>query len=228
VRRITLAASLLLAGCGQPTDDLAVAPVPAGEGAELYDRLSRTYQDRAPEALANQLEQRHEDADAVMAALAIVPGAVIADIGCGVGYFTRRLSAATGPSGTVHAVDIQPEAIAFLSQELAVSGGHDNVKTAVNAIDDVQLAPASLDLAFMAHLDFYLQPELMPENVRFLESVHAAVRPGGRLAVLQYVAPGQTIDRLSPNLQSVGFEEVSRIHDPKHDSYLVTFRRPAP
>jgi ubiquinone/menaquinone biosynthesis C-methylase UbiE len=214
-----------LLGCGAAPEEEELSLTPGGDGSALYERLGRTYQDRDAEALTNQLEQRHEDADAVMAWLALKEGMVVADIGCGVGYFTRRLSAAVGPTGTVHALDIQPEAIDFLRQELG--DDHENVRLSVNTLDDVKLPEASIDFGFMAHLDFYLQPELMTENTRFLQSVFRAVRPGGQLVVLQYIAPGQTVDPLSGHFQALGFVASAVEHDPEHSSYLYRFTRPA-
>ena len=225
---VVLWAGLLAMGCSGTAEEAAPVVAPSGAGAELYDRLERTYQGRDAQDLTTQLDQRHEDPLVVLRALALQPGMVVADIGCGSGFYTFRLSQAVGDTGTVHALDIQPEAIAFLQQRAAEPGQRrlDNIRPAVTALDDVGLPEASVDLAFMAHLDFYLQPALLPENTRMLESVFRAVRPGGRLAVLQYIAPGQTVDPLVPNLLSVGFTAPEVQHYAEYGSYLVTFSRP--
>src|SRR5262245_28046251 len=49
--------------------------------------------------------------DEVVAALALSPGMVVADIGAGTGYFEKRLAAATGPNGAVIAVDVEPDMV---------------------------------------------------------------------------------------------------------------------
>ena len=46
--------------------------------------------------------------DRVIEALALEPGARVADLGAGGGYFTFRLADATGPDGLVYAVDVDP------------------------------------------------------------------------------------------------------------------------
>lgn len=224
---VVVVLGMLLACDGTPPVSDEIVLRPDGQGEELYDRLSRTYQDRNATELTHQLEHRHEDAAAVMEMLALQRGDVVADIGCGVGYFTRRLSAAVGDEGVVHALDIQPEAIALLTERLGE--GPDalgNVRAAVSAIDDVGLEAHSLDVGFMAHLDFYLQENLLPENIRFLESVYRSIRPGGRLMVLQFIAPGQTVDLLSANFQAVGFVEQQHAFDANHQSHTYVFSVP--
>ena len=39
----------------------------------------------------------------------VVPGSRVADIGCGMGYFTVELARSVGPAGNVQAVDVQPQ-----------------------------------------------------------------------------------------------------------------------
>lgn len=46
------------------------------------------------------------------------PGWRLADVGCGPGGFTLRYAALTGPTGHVHAVDVDPEALAYLRAKL--------------------------------------------------------------------------------------------------------------
>lgn len=50
--------------------------------------------------------------------LALRPGARIADVGCGPGYFTMRYAHMTGPTGHVHAVDVNEDALAHLRARL--------------------------------------------------------------------------------------------------------------
>ena len=54
--------------------------------------------------------------------LGIQPGQIVADIGAGSGYFTRRLSAKVEREGRVMAVDIQPEMLAILRRSLTAAG----------------------------------------------------------------------------------------------------------
>jgi ubiquinone/menaquinone biosynthesis C-methylase UbiE len=195
------------------------------EGKALYDRVGWTYQHRNAAALALQLTQRHSDPDRVMALLPVEEGDVVADIGAGVGWFTFRLARAAGPQGRVLALDIQPEAVALIEARARDAGinPHGNVEPRLTVVDDCQLGPASVDLAFMAHLGFYLHPELMDENVAMLASVARAVKPDGHLAVLEYIPPGLTEEHLVPHFEAAGFALLGSEYFDRHQTWLYTF-----
>jgi predicted methyltransferase len=61
-------------------------------------------QTRAEEEKQREQWQRVSD---IFRAMDIRPGAVVADVGAGGGFFTTRLASAVGPSGRVYAVDIE-------------------------------------------------------------------------------------------------------------------------
>ena len=50
-----------------------------------------------------------ERPDLVMKALALKPGEIVADLGCGTGYFSWRMAQAVAPGGIVYGVEIQPQ-----------------------------------------------------------------------------------------------------------------------
>jgi ubiquinone/menaquinone biosynthesis C-methylase UbiE len=118
--------------------------------------------------------------------LKLAPDAVIADIGAGSGYYTFRL-AAQHPKGQVIAVDIQPEMVSYLESEkkhIKV----DNVSAHLGQIDDTLLAKDSIDAAIM--VDAYHEFSHPYEMVR---SIAKALRPGGRLFLLEYRAEDPTV-----------------------------------
>ena len=55
----------------------------------------------------------------VAAALGLHAGQTVADLGAGTGYFTRALAEAVGPTGTVLAVDVEPNLVAYLRERAA-------------------------------------------------------------------------------------------------------------
>src|SRR5688500_164723 len=68
------------------------------------------------------MEGRREEwqkVDEVLKAMGAKPGAVVADIGAGGGFFTARLSRAVGKSGRVYAVDVSARALVNLKQRVA-------------------------------------------------------------------------------------------------------------
>src|SRR5512140_3833536 len=55
----------------------------------------------------------------ILVALNVVPGARVADVGAGAGFFTVRLARAVGPKGRVIAEDIDANALAKLRVRVA-------------------------------------------------------------------------------------------------------------
>jgi FkbM family methyltransferase len=55
----------------------------------------------------------------VMNALELKMGDTVADVGAGTGYFALPMAKLVGPTGTVHAVDVQPEMLEILRRKLS-------------------------------------------------------------------------------------------------------------
>jgi FkbM family methyltransferase len=106
---------------------------------------------------------------------------VVADIGAGTGYFAFRIAPLV-PQGTVLAVDIQPEMLEIVERSKRESGVR-NVQTLLGAIDDPRLPAQSVDLVLMVDVyhEFSHPREMMLSIVR-------ALRPGGRVALVEYRA----------------------------------------
>ena len=178
-------------------------------------------------------ETRHEDLDSFMELLALEEGMAVADIGCGSGFFTFPIAARVGPRGVVHAVDIETT-YTLLVEARALSptrNPHQNVRVVNSAPDDVRLAPESIDLALMAHLDFlcnHRRNEGSQER-RMLDSVHRSLKPGGRIVALQYLGrlPQGSLETLRDNLLDAGLTLEQELSYPEHKSIVVVVRRPA-
>ncbi len=75
----------------------------------------------------------------VMDDLAITPGKTVADIGAGSGWFTVLAAKRVTATGTVYAVDINPEATQYIEQRATKEQLH-NVKTILSKPDDPEPA----------------------------------------------------------------------------------------
>ena len=117
-----------------------------------------------------------------MRALALRPDLVVADIGAGTGYYSRRIAARLGPQGRVYAVDVQPEMLALLRAN-AVKAGLHNIEPILAAPDDVHLPAESIDLALL--VDVYHE---LSAPYEVLASIVRALRPGGRVVFVEYRA----------------------------------------
>jgi ubiquinone/menaquinone biosynthesis C-methylase UbiE len=124
--------------------------------------------------------EKEEAPDKVIQALKIQPGAVVADVGAGSGYFSFRLARAVGPKGKVLAVDIQPEMLALIRQR-AKARDIDNIELILGKEKDPQLPTDGVDLILM--VDVYHEFEFPYEMTRAMVK---ALKPGGRLVFVEY------------------------------------------
>ena len=149
-----------------------IAGVMGFEGAAWLERVEREKQERS---------------DVLMQELALHPGMVVADVGAGSGYYSRRLASAVGPGGTVFAVDVQPQMVALLT-ETARQPGQANIRPVLATEQDVRLPTASLDLAIM--VDVYHELAY-PQEV--MNSLVRALKPGGRVVFVEYRAEDDAV-----------------------------------
>jgi len=132
--------------------------------------------------LARSEREAEEAPDRALNALEIQPGQTVADVGAGVGYFTWRLAARVGPTGRVYANDIQKAMLQKLEENMA-GRGLKNVVPVLGTITDARLPAGKLDLVLL--VDVYHE---FSEPQAMLRSIHSALKPGGRLVLIEYRA----------------------------------------
>ena len=172
--------------------------------------------------------EREEAPTALIDALDLPADATVADIGAGSGYFTFRLAGRV-PDGRVLAVDIQPEMLEILNQREAELG-LDNVEPVLGEIDDPKLPAESVDLALM--VDAYHE---FSHPAEMLAGLHAALKPGGRIALVEYRGEDPTVPikplhkmteaQAIKELQANGFGHVETL-DVLPTQHLMLFEKP--
>jgi len=180
---------------------LALVPIALLAGASDTWPTPRQQTPRSPVIFnpqdAAQLDQPSRDAwqkpDEVVDSLRLRSGDVVADIGTGSGYFVPYLSQSVGSSGRVYAIDIQPEMLAFVQRKIAELEIN-NVTPVLSQEADTRLPPESVDLAFMA--DVYHE---LGSPGALLANIHSTLKPGGRLAIVDFKAAKEA-DRVGPPL----------------------------
>jgi predicted methyltransferase len=148
-----------------PISGRVYAGVMSYEGAPWLDREERDVEEAPDRALDE---------------IGIAAGATVADVGAGSGYMTVKLAARVGAAGRVYATDIQPQMLAMLRERLA-KARIANVTMVEGAVDDPRLPEASLDLVLM--VDVYHE---LSEPQKMLRGLRAALKPMGRLVLLEY------------------------------------------
>ncbi len=146
----------------------------------------------------------YDQRDAVLKACGIKEGEAVADIGAGTGLYTRLFASSTGKTGRVYAVDISENFLAHVA-ETSRKEGLTNVRSVLCTQTDSKLEPNSIDLAFTCaayhHFEFPHQT---------LRSIHRALRPGGRLIVIDFERIEGKTDEWILNHVRAGREIVSK------------------
>jgi predicted methyltransferase len=132
--------------------------------------------------LERRERETEEKPQLLIDALEIKPGQTIADLGAGSGYYSFRIAPLVGSTGKVLAIDIQPAMLEVIAQR-ASRERIANLAAVRASVRDPNLAPGSVDLLFM--VDVYHELEY-PYEV--MTKVRAALKPGGRVALIEYRA----------------------------------------
>lgn len=163
------------------------------------------------------------------------PGEAVADIGAGTGLFTRLFAEQVGPTGTVYAVDISPVFLKHIAEQAQRRGEDQVVKTVLDTQDATTLPPRSVDVAFLC--DTYHHFE---HPARMLGSIHQALKPGGRLVILDFDLRAESSEMVKHRARGpkevyfrevteAGFEPVETSNAPLlKDDFFAVFRRVDP
>jgi arsenite methyltransferase len=116
----------------------------------------------------------------IVEALELKNGTVVADIGAGTGYFSRRFAKAVAPNGKVYAVDIAADILGYLKEEADKQNLH-NIEIIVSREDDPMLPDKSVDLAFFCDTTHHIA-----NRANFYRKLSQGLKEHGRMAVVDY------------------------------------------
>jgi len=161
---------------------LVLASVPAW-GASSHDATShRRFDDPSywTTVFDDPARAAWQKPEQVVSALALRPGQCVADLGAGTGYFSRLLSGAVGPTGTVLAVDPEPNLIAYL-RERSEREGTANVVPVLASHDNPRLPAGLVDVVLIVDTYHHID-----DRITYLRNLRRALRPTGRVAVVDW------------------------------------------
>jgi ubiquinone/menaquinone biosynthesis C-methylase UbiE len=134
------------------------------------ERYAKTFDDPARDSW--QMPGR------VIEALALSPGASVADVGAGTGYFSVRLAKAL-PKGTVYAVDVEPSMLEHIRKR-GISEGLQNL-VAVQASDTSPNIPKPVDFAIIVDTYHHL-----PSRTAYFRELAKSLVAGGRVVIIDF------------------------------------------
>ena len=212
---------------------LAATIAPAAQQPGIHPISGRVYARPMGVQGAAWLDRREreleEDPDLAIRLLRIARGSTVADIGAGSGYMTVRLARAVGATGKVYGNDLQPGMLQLLEKTIAREK-LTNVIPVLGTIDDPKLPAATIDLAIM--VDVYHE---FSEPQRMLQRLKEALKPGGRLVLLEYRAEDPDVPILPDHkmtkaqvkleVEHEGYK-LQRVYDDLPRQHLIVFTRP--
>lgn len=229
---IVLSAAVALGGCAG-SDDGPYRTRAASDGGTGKFFMGRE--------IAPVLEVEHEETgvdrpsrdvrelpDRLINALRLGPADRVADIGAGAGYYTWRLASRV-PHGRVYAVDLQQSLLDSLAV-VARREGFRNVVPVMGAVDSPNLSAESIDLALIV-----VSYHEFSHPYEMLTGLYDALRPGGRLVVVEYRAEDETIpvhrlhrmseEQVRQEAELVGLEWIENL-DVLPQQHVLVLRKP--
>lgn len=225
-----------LMGCGKPAESVApvvegsnvAKPRPEHEGANMHREHGlhhRGFNDpKSFEARWNAPERDGwQHPKEIVAALALTPGATVADIGAGTGYLVAHLSQTVGAKGTVIAIDVEEAMITYLAMRSEELGPARIVPRKVTP-ENPDLRNNGVD--GVVTLDTWHH---IGGRVAYAGKVYAGLRRGGRFVVVDTEVDADSgppkemrleAEQVVKELEAAGFRaEVAHESMPRH--YMV-------
>jgi ubiquinone/menaquinone biosynthesis C-methylase UbiE len=151
-------------------------------------------------------------------------------MGCGNGYHTLPLAQMVGEKGKILAVDVQPQMIEMLRQNIERQGLK-NIEPIQGLYHDPKLPPNTCDLILL--VDVYHE---FSHPVQMLTSMRAALKPEGQLVLVEFRAEDDTVpikpehkmtqDQITKEMNANGFE-LKRQYDGLPWQHLMFFGKSA-
>ena len=188
---LVAAALAVVAGCrsdGPSGPYVQQAPSKGGTGIVYLGReIALPVDEHAAAWLDRPEREATELPDRVLDALAPDSSATVCDVGAGTGYFSFRLAERL-PAGRVVAQDVSGAMLALVAARRDSLGLTARIDTVRGTDRAPRLAPASCDLVLV--VDSYHEFRYPREMA---DGLVAALRPGGRLALVEYRGEDPTL-----------------------------------
>jgi predicted methyltransferase len=232
---IAASALFVLAGCDSPSPAESAAPraiepdikISGAGGVDpavvraIYSNPIRTEDARERDARSKP--------EVVLTLLDLKPGQHVIDLLGGSGYYADLMAAMTGPRGEV-ILHNNPPYDTFVRKMVQPRYEEDpipGIRYLKSELDDMQLEPQTLDAALMVmsyHDLYYVDPGIgfnKTDVPLFFSQVHTALKPGGRLLIVDHSAKPGTGKEAAQHLHRI--EEAFAIRDVESNGFkLVT------
>lgn len=210
--------------------NLSAQEAPPALTEYLGRQIAQTMHWKGAEWLMRRVREQEEGPSKMREQLLVKSGMVICDMGCGNGYHTLPLAQMVGEKGKILAVDVQPQMIEMLRQNIERQGLK-NIEPIQGLYHDPKLPPNTCDLILL--VDVYHE---FSHPVQMLTSMRAALKPEGQLVLVEFRAEDDTVpikpehkmtkDQITKEMNANGFE-LKRQYDGLPWQHLMFFGKSA-
>jgi demethylmenaquinone methyltransferase/2-methoxy-6-polyprenyl-1,4-benzoquinol methylase len=179
----------------------------------MFGAIAPRY-DLANTLISAGLHRRWKQATARLAR--VLPGGRALDVCCGTGDLALLLARDVGPRGRVVGIDFSEEMLGVARRKAAAAGLGATIEFALGDAEALALPDAAFDGATVG---FGIRNTIHPDTA--LRELHRVLRPGGRLAVLEFgTPPSHVVQRLYDWYSCTVVRWIGRLASRHTDAYL--------
>jgi len=173
----------------------------------------------------------------ILEAIAVQPGGTVCEIGAGEGDTSIAIARLLGPAGRVFTSELGEKRLARLRSQVTASG-LENITVVQGDSSKTNFPDGACDGAFMRDVyHHFVEPASIDK------AIFNALKPGGRVAVIDFRPPGEEADQpsgrakdgkhgvtpetVSRELQQAGLDPVSS-EAPNQRWFMVVLSKPSP
>lgn len=130
---------------------------------------------------------RWQKPEEVIKHLNLKSGDVIADIGAGTGYFTRRFALAVGPQGKALGLEVESSMVEHMRQE-ARRLNLTNYEPRLVKPEDPGLEPQSVDVIFLSNVYHHIS-----NRVDYFRKLSTSLKRNGRIVIVDFYRKPQPV-----------------------------------
>ena len=204
---------------------MLIHTVVAGKGQETH-KAPATQQkfdniDVWVKAFEDPARDKWQKPDEVVKSINLKPGDIVADIGAGTGYFTRRFAKAVAPEGKALGLDIELSMIKHMKED-AQKLKLNNYEARVVKTDDPELEPGSVDVVFLCNTYHHIE-----NRVDYFKRLSKSLKKNGRVIIVDFykkpLPVGPPVDhKLSKKVVLEEFREAG--YNLKHDKDFLPYQ----
>ena len=171
------------------------------------------------------------EVDGLARLLDLRPGDTVADVGAGSGWLSIEMAAVVGDAGQVFATELSLQRRDDI-QEAVAAAGLDNVTVVAAGERETNLPPECCEAIFLRRVYHHLT-----DPAAYNASLHAALKPGGRLAIVEPEFSGflsflrgwphwTDDEQVVAEVTAAGLAHVTTADWPIAAHYAAVFRKP--